>query len=61
MARVMVSLREDEVKGLRELAERERRDPRDQAALCIRYELQRRGLLSADGRQTRTVGGGDGS
>jgi hypothetical protein len=27
------------------LAEQERRDPRQQAALCIRQELERRGLL----------------
>lgn len=45
MARVTIILQQDEREALRVLAEQERRDPRQQAALCIRRELERRGLL----------------
>jgi len=47
MARIMISLHGDERDALLILAQRERRDPREQAALCIRHELERRGLLKA--------------
>jgi len=48
MERIMITLRKDERDALRELAQRERRDPRDQAALFVVTGLQREGLLPAD-------------
>jgi len=48
MARVIVCLNDAERGALQELAEREGRDPRAQAALILRRELERAGLLSAD-------------
>jgi hypothetical protein len=51
MARITVSLKATEREALRVLAEREFRDPRAQAAIIIRRELERAGLLAAaDGR-----------
>jgi hypothetical protein len=46
--RITVSLQASERDALVKLAEIERRDPRAQAALIIRDELARRGLLAAD-------------
>jgi hypothetical protein len=43
--RVTLLLDEDERNALRRLAEREFRDPRDQAALIVRQVLEARGLL----------------
>ena len=48
MTRITVSLTEGEREALRALAFRERRDSRAQAALIIRAELEKRGLLPAD-------------
>ena len=48
MMRVIISLQKCELKALVNLAEREYRDTRQQAALIIRQELQRLGLLQAD-------------
>lgn len=48
MARVMIRLDEQENKALWQLAETERRDWRDQAALIIRAELERRGLIATE-------------
>jgi hypothetical protein len=48
MTRIMITVSEDEKKALCALAENEYRDPRQQAALLIREELQRRGLLAVD-------------
>jgi hypothetical protein len=45
MTRITISLRDPEKTALRALSEIEFRDPRQQAALIIRQELQRRGLL----------------
>ncbi len=45
MARITITVEEAERQALIELAQKERRDPRDQAALIIRGELERRGLL----------------
>jgi hypothetical protein len=45
MARVVVTLEADEKNALYVLAERRFRDPRAQAALIIRSELERQGLL----------------
>lgn len=60
MTRIMVTLRQDEREALRVLAERERRDPRDQAALLIRGELERRGLLLPDRQHNEQAQAGQG-
>jgi hypothetical protein len=49
--RMMIALDGKERSALIELAERERRDPRQQAAVIIRCELIRRGLLKAEQRR----------
>jgi len=59
MARVMVTLYQDEREALITLAQQERRDPRQQAALCIRHELERRGLLPADAEREAGVVAGE--
>lgn len=46
--RIMITLLDDERKALRILARRERREPREQAALIIRHELEQLGLLAID-------------
>jgi hypothetical protein len=48
MARLTLTLFDDEQNALRALSQKERRHPREQAALLIRRELERRGLLPAD-------------
>lgn len=45
MVRVNVPLRDDEKNALWMLSEQERRDPRAQAALLIREQLEKMGLL----------------
>lgn len=50
MRRITISLRADEGEALRTLAEQERRDPRAQAALLIRYGLEHLGLLQTHSR-----------
>lgn len=45
MRKLVIYLSEDEQKVILDLAQRERRDPRDQAALLIHHELERLGLL----------------
>lgn len=45
MTRVTITLSEEERNALIALGQRERRDPRDQAALIIRHELERFGML----------------
>jgi hypothetical protein len=49
MRRITVPLKTDERDALWQLAERERRDPRDQAAVIVVKELERAGLLSTAG------------
>jgi len=48
LRRITVTLAADERDALRLLAQQERRDARLQAAVIIRRELERRGLLPAD-------------
>ena len=48
MRRITVTLQQDEREALVKLAQRERRDPRAQAAVILRRELERRGLLPPD-------------
>lgn len=50
MPRITVKLLIDEREALLRLAQQERRDPRAQAALIIRRELEREGLLSPSER-----------
>jgi ABC-type sulfate transport system substrate-binding protein len=52
MNRFMVTLDEEESAALWDVAHRERRDPRQQAALFIRRALKRHGLLDDQGRQS---------
>lgn len=49
--RITVPLESEESKALIELAYAERRHPRQQAALLIRRELERRGLLPQGQRE----------
>ena len=53
MQRMTIELRPDEKEALSQLALFERRDPRAQAALLVRAELERLGLLG----ETRRCGG----
>jgi len=55
MARVTVTLKPDEREALRTLAERERRDPRQQAALNVVHELKRAGMLPGKGDVSLSV------
>lgn len=52
MNRITVSLTKDERTALQVLSDRERRNPRDQAALLIRSALERIGLLLSDNQPT---------
>jgi hypothetical protein len=54
MAELKVELRPSEAKALRILAFRERRDLHDQAAILIRAELQRAGLIPGSPQQARS-------
>ena len=44
--RITITLEDAEAKALAVLAQRERRHPREQAAMMIRRELEQRGLLA---------------
>lgn len=55
--RITVTLRSDERAALQELAFQERRDTRQQAALIIRRELERCGLLPERGKRAAGVAG----
>lgn len=46
MARLTITLKTNEKKALFRLADREYRDPRHQAALIIRTELEKKGILN---------------
>ncbi len=65
MAKVIIYLREHELAALNDLAQREYRAPKAQAALIIRRELERLGLIppaqevgeaSAEGRTVEVEG-----
>jgi hypothetical protein len=47
MARMMIPLEIDEKQAIISLADKEKRDPRQQAALLIRRQLEKMGLLPA--------------
>lgn len=53
MARIIVTLKQHERDALFAVAERELRDPRAQAALMIRVELERLGLLSKKNQHSK--------
>ncbi len=48
MLRMLIALNDDERRALSQCAKHERREIRQQAAVIIRRELERRGLLPAD-------------
>lgn len=48
MRKVTITVDECERVALVQLAQRERRDPRDQAALIVRRELERLGLIEPE-------------
>ncbi len=56
MSRIPILLDEETAAGLVALARQEYRDPRAQAALIIRQELERRGLLQSDQASIFTTG-----
>lgn len=59
MARVTVTVSEEERRALVEFAKTQLRDPRAQAALILRRALEQSGYLaSIDGRATIDNGGG---
>ena len=47
MTRITITLNDEEKAALRSLSEKEFRDPRQQAALIIRKELEKQGLLES--------------
>jgi hypothetical protein len=55
MAVIRIVLPSNEYTALRELAEREYRDPRSQAAFIVRRELERRDLLPGKPCHTAVV------
>lgn len=61
MSRITITLFENERRALQTLAERELRNPRDQAALIVRTWLEREGYLTSklsttqDARQADTA------
>jgi hypothetical protein len=57
MSRITVNLHTDEQKALQSLAQVERRHPRQQAAILIRRELERRGLLPEPKQTVAAVAG----
>jgi hypothetical protein len=61
MAEIKVNLKPSERAALRQLAERERRDPRDQAALIVVKELERAGLLGTAAKADAAKAGDDGN
>jgi hypothetical protein len=48
MVTVQIKLKQDEANALYQLAERERRGVREQAAIMLRHDLERLGLLQPD-------------
>lgn len=52
MIRYLISLEPEEATVLFELAASEMRDPRDQIRFILRMELERRGLLTAQTRNS---------
>jgi hypothetical protein len=54
MAKVVVYLHENELQALNNLAQKEYRAPRAQAALILRTELERLGMLATTPQPTNT-------
>jgi hypothetical protein len=59
MTRITISLQDPEKTALRALAEKEFRDPRAQASLIIRRELERLGFLQTDSEPSTQLLAGD--
>ena len=53
MAKLMVPLKPEDEKALRKLARAEYRNPHDQAAVMLRDDLKRRGLIKDDQQTER--------
>ena len=58
-SRITIVLDLDETSALKALARKERREPRAQAELIIRDELERRGLLPVENQKTELAGVAD--
>jgi hypothetical protein len=56
MARITIRLETFERDALFQLADHEKRDPRQQAALLIRHELERLGMLPTPARAATMTG-----
>ena len=59
MAKVIIYLRDNESAALNDLAQREYRAPKAQAALIIRKELERLGLIPGESETSLSVLSGD--
>ena len=58
MVRITITLQDEEGEALRALAEAEKRDPRRQAAMVLRREFERLGLIKAGALSaTQQIGG----
>lgn len=55
MKRIYIPLQADEKNALYELSKRERRDPRAQAAILIRRELERLGLVQSQSQKSEVI------
>lgn len=58
-SRFTIVLALDEASALRTLAKKERREPRAQAELIIRDELERLGLLTSEAQKSEITGVAD--
>jgi len=59
MAKVIIYLRDNESAALNDLAQREYRAPKAQAALIIRKELERLGMIPAEPETAQSVVSGN--
>ena len=59
MAKVIIYLRDHESAALNDLAQREYRAPKAQAALIIRKELERLGLIPGETETAHSILSGD--
>jgi hypothetical protein len=57
MAKVIIYLRDNELSALHNLAQHEYRAPKAQAALIIRQELQRLGMIPLESRNASSKAG----
>ena len=57
MAKVIIYLRDHELSALHDLAQHEYRAPKAQAALIIRQELQRLGMIPVEPKNASSIAG----